>query len=134
MREAPLPEVARLRLQSLGGQPRRLAARLRGQARPENFCPLLSRVLLLDDDVAGVCLLSRLQPELALVDSVAVIPSLRGRWANVLLKYATFDHVLAQGVTRIRFRAAARHTDTHRHAARAQAQVVARIVLPYHPL
>jgi len=104
--QADLEAVLQLHLNHMGGDRGEVYRKLRGRG-PGAFHSRYSHALLIDNQVKGCMLAHRSGQDTMVVDANVVEPSLRGGWANALLKlegfraafvgikwirYTTFDH------------------------------------------
>lgn len=115
--EAPLDEVLALRLSEIGGDPGRLAERLRGRGA-EPFRRDLSWVALWRGRVAGFMLIRIGREGWPLLESRIVARWARGVWVNPMLMRVTVMTGLKEGYTRFQFRAGDQHATTRRLAER----------------
>ncbi len=108
--------VADLHVAHLGGSAADVLAGLRG-ASATGFDPHLSAAIVVGPGrrLAAVSLIERLaDPAVIFTHGVVVAPALRGRWANVWLKYDGAERSAAAGVRTIVHRAHEHHADTRR--------------------
>lgn len=99
--------------------------RLLGKSDDYNYCPVMSTVLILDEEVIGVFLVyPDNTPRTVFVYGIVVDKKWRGRWANAYLKYSSFQHLRTFNINRVRFRAIETCRDTNKHAMRAQAKII----------
>lgn len=99
--------------------------RLIGEAEEYNYCPVMSTILMLDEEVIGIFLVyPDNTPRTAFVYGIVVDKKWRGGWANAFLKYSSFQHLRTFNINRVRFRAIETNCDTNKHARRVQAKIV----------
>jgi N-acetylglutamate synthase-like GNAT family acetyltransferase len=109
--ESNLGAVLKLHLDNLGGNRGDLFQKLRGNGAGA-FHPRYSRVLLVDDKVAGCILAHRKDKDTAIVDADTVDPSRRGGWANLWLKLEATQGALLLGIKNFEFTSFDHYTDT----------------------
>jgi GNAT superfamily N-acetyltransferase len=131
--EADAQEVARLHLAHMGGDPRVLAQKLRGDV-PGAFAARYSRVLLVDDRVVGCILGHRVARDIVHVDANIVAPEIRGSWANVWLKLEATRGALQWGIRTFVFTTFDHYADTRSFTEKMQGVTVKTTVLMYRPL
>ncbi len=120
--EAPLEEVRDLILRNLGGLPHGITQRI--QRGPDGYDRDLSVVLTIDGKVKGA-LLSRNEKGVNVTDTMVVAPELRGSWASLFLKQASFERSVAAGIDIIRYSAdEKKHPDTVKQAVRTGAAII----------
>lgn len=131
--DANSSEVLRLHLATMGGDPMALSEKLRGEVNG-SFMPRLSRVLIIDDQVAGFILAHRVSPEIAYVDANVVAPEVRGSWANVWLKLEATREAMRWGIKQFVFTSFDHYKDTRSFTDRMRGVTVRKSVLMYLPL
>ena len=120
--EAHLEEVRELILHNLGGLPHGITRRL--QSGPDGYDRDLSVVLTIHGKVKGA-LLSRNEKGINVTDTMVVAPEMRGGWASLFLKQASFERSVAAGIEIIRYSAdEKKHPDTVKQAARTGAKII----------
>jgi GNAT superfamily N-acetyltransferase len=110
LRQADHVQVAKLHAMYLGGTAQQVLARLSG---PDPIDLDISPVLILNGMVKAFSLV-RPRGKTCHVEATVVDPSLRGGWANLLLKYEGLHWALAAGATHIIFETYGRHSDTRK--------------------
>jgi GNAT superfamily N-acetyltransferase len=110
LRQADHSQVAKLHAMYLGGTAQQVLARLSG---PDPIDLDISPVLILNGIVKAFSL-GYLRGKTCYVEAMVVDPSLRGGWANLLLKYEGLHWALAAGATQIVFETYQRHSDTRK--------------------
>jgi hypothetical protein len=86
--------------------------------------------MLVDGQVMGFTLARMLGSGKTLVDSHAIHPVLRGRWASLWLKFAGVCACRDAGVRTILFYSYAHHTDTQK-LSRKSGTVIRELIEPY---
>jgi hypothetical protein len=124
--------VLQFHLAQMGGDPAELSRKLQGQGSGA-FLPRQSRVLLVEDQVKGCLLASRLSKETIVVDANIVEPSLRGGWANAWLKLEAFQGA-PPGVVQFSFTSFDHYTDTRSFTRKLGGSTVRRTALMYRPI
>ena len=131
--EADAQEVARLHLAHMGGDPKVLTQKLRGDVHGA-FAARYSRVLLVDGRVVGCILGHRVARDIVHVDANIIAPEIRGSWANVWLKLEATRGGLLWGIRTFVFTTFDHYTDTRSFTERMQGVTVKTTVLMYRPL
>lgn len=131
--DANISEVLRLHLATLGGDPTTISQKLRGEVQG-SFMPRLSRVLVIDDQVAGFILAHRASREIAYVDANVVAPEVRGSWANVWLKLEATREAMRWGINQFVFTSFDHYKDTRSFTERMRGVTVRKLILMYLPL
>jgi GNAT superfamily N-acetyltransferase len=108
--QADLEAVLQLHLEQMGGDRGDLYRRLRGHG-PGAFHSRYSHVLLIEDQVKGIMLARRSGSDSMVVDANVVEPSLRGGWANALLKLEAFRGAFV-GINSVQFSTFDHYADT----------------------
>jgi len=108
--EAPHAEVAALLSEAFGSRYDDALSRIRTNA-PGGFDAQCSVVLIVDGRAQGA-LLYRVADGLPVIDVRVVSPTLRGRWANVLLMHDATRNGLAAGARRFHFHCEDGNADT----------------------
>jgi GNAT superfamily N-acetyltransferase len=111
LRDADARAVAHLHLTCLGGTPATVYPRLQPGGR-DAFHPELSQVLLRGSDTLGIALVNLRADGVCAWDSNVLHPSLRGRWANVVLKRALCRACLSAGVKTFAVETYSAHADS----------------------
>jgi GNAT superfamily N-acetyltransferase len=110
--EADEPAVIRLHEQYLGGNARLLQPMLRGST-PNAYNRDLSTVLLLDGEVVGIALGRTFgDSDTCEVDSRALHPSVRRRWANLWILHEGLRRGMAAGLRVMSYFTLDEHEDT----------------------
>ena len=130
--QANLAAVMQMHLDHMGGDRGALYRKLRGEGAGA-FLPRQSRVLLVDDEVKGCLLAHRASEDTITVDANIVDPSLRGGWANALLKIAAFRGRPA-GVKQFRFTSFDHYTDTRSFTNKMGGTTTRRTMLMIRPV
>ena len=131
--DANISEVLLLHLATLGGDPKALTQKLRGEVQG-SFMPRLSRVLVIDDRVVGFILAHRVSREIAYVDANVVAPEVRGSWANVWLKLEATREAMRWGINQFVFTSFDHYKDTRNFTERMRGVSVRKSILMYLPL
>jgi GNAT superfamily N-acetyltransferase len=128
LREADINEIVELVTTFLAGagDEAGLKNRLIGN-HPLPLEPLLSKVLLFNDRVAGVMLGSPINKHVGLVEVNVIHPMLRGGWANVWLKLETTRIARDAGYQTFLYETHEQHADTKALTRRVGGVVVPRI-------
>lgn len=108
--------VARLYQAHIGGDYANILRTILGESS-RRYHGRLSMVLMLDEQVVGFWLAFLLEPGVLFVDATAVLPKLRGGWANVLLKREAAERCRAMGVHTLLYYTYGRHRDTRKFSA-----------------
>jgi N-acetylglutamate synthase-like GNAT family acetyltransferase len=124
--------VLKFHLDQMGGDRAELTRKLKGHGSGA-FLPRQSRVLLVDNQVKGCLLASRLTKETIVVDANIVEPSLRGGWANAWLKLEAFQGS-PPGVTGFSFKSFDHYTDTRSFTRKLGGRTVRTTALMYRPI
>jgi GNAT superfamily N-acetyltransferase len=124
--------VLQLHLDHMGGDRSELYRKLRGQG-PGAYLPRQSRVLLVNDRVAGCLLAHRSSKETIIVDANIVEPALRGGWANAWLKIEAFRGA-PPGVKEFRFTSFDHYTDTRSFTKKLGGSTVRTTALMIRPI
>jgi N-acetylglutamate synthase-like GNAT family acetyltransferase len=119
--EAPLEQVVRLQVSSVGGTTDTVRRMVEEGIERESMLPA-SVVLMIGDVVQGV-LLIEVAASIAVINSIAVACPYRGGWANVFLKEAALQRVLSCGIQRVSFSSLGASRDTLKFATRCSARV-----------
>jgi N-acetylglutamate synthase-like GNAT family acetyltransferase len=130
--QADLAAVLQLHLDHMGGDRGELYRKLRGEGAGA-FLPRQSRVLLVDEKVKGCLLAHRAGEDTITVDANIVDPSLRGGWANALLKIAAFRGRPA-GVRQFCFTSFDHYTDTRSFTDKMGGTTTKRTMLMVRPI
>jgi hypothetical protein len=130
--QADLAAVLQLHLDHMGGDRAEVYRKLRGHGAGA-YLPGQSRVLLVDDQVKGCLLAHRAGKETITVDANIVDPSLRGGWANALLKLGALRGAPA-GVKEFRFTSFDHYSDTRSFTKKFGGTTVRTTVLMIRPL
>jgi hypothetical protein len=109
--EANAPSVLQLHLDQMGGERGELYRKIRGKG-VDAFHPRYSCVLLVDGRVKGCILAHRKAADIAAVDANILDPSVRGGWANVLLKLEATRGAIRLGIKTFQFTTFDHYTDT----------------------
>jgi GNAT superfamily N-acetyltransferase len=130
--QADTAAVLQLHLDHMGGDRGELSRKLRGQG-PDAYLPRHSRVLLIDEQVKGCLLAHRAAKDTIVVDANIVAPTLRGGWANALLKWEAFRGA-PPGVTQFRFTSFDHYADTRSFTKKLGGTTTRTTVLMIRPL
>jgi N-acetylglutamate synthase-like GNAT family acetyltransferase len=127
--EADLAKVAELNVNHLGGTTIDLLRNLTGET-PEAYDPNLSVVVTLDGKMLGCAVLRVIEPGVARIEANTIDPSVRGRWANVLLRIQGARTALENGLKTVVFDTREVHADTRSVADKLGGKTV-RMIEPY---
>jgi GNAT superfamily N-acetyltransferase len=127
-RQADHAQIAALHARYLGGTARHILWRMTGQM-PDPCDLQLSPALILDGKVKAFTLV-RMVGKDCHVDATVVDPSLRGGWANLMLKYEGIRWVRDAGAMALIFQTHDRHTDT-RKLNRQMGGITRHLIEPY---
>jgi N-acetylglutamate synthase-like GNAT family acetyltransferase len=131
--QANLPAVLRLHLDNMGGDRGQLYRKLRGEGGGA-FHPRYSRVLLVDGKIKGCILAHRRDKDTAVVDADIVEPSVRGGWANVLLKLEATRRAVCLGIKNFEFTSFDHYADTRSFTKKLGGATTRVSVLMYRPV
>jgi GNAT superfamily N-acetyltransferase len=109
--QADLPAVLRLHLDCMGGDRGDIYRKLRGEGSGA-YHPRYSRVLVMNGQVKGAILGHRKNEHTFFVDANILDDSVRGRWANVLLKLEATRGVLPLGIETFEYTTFDHYADT----------------------